>query len=361
MPEYRYSNSLQDWAERWEFKQPGWQLAHPNQSLVKYYGALVDGLLRLKLDANLKAGPDVCDEAIAQSTRPTRALTSPMPTPSLSADASSPTHCPLPLSSRRLRIFVPLCGKTRDLKWLRDRGDVEVVGVEWCRTIVDELFQESGFEQIEITAASGEGSADNEEGAPQIFQTPDGSLRVLRGDFYRCTTENLGGAVDAVWDRDALSAVDVVDQKRYAAHLDGLLRPGGRILMDTPLYDEAEYQGDPHPITDEDLARLFGPVLEDKDGAQEEQGEEQADTRVAQKRSQLIGSSVDSGCVMNDEDGDEAAKESDRGETKDRGVGEGAGKYEVRLLEVVDTGETWPKEYGMSYYVKRIHLLTKKN
>jgi len=42
------------------------------------------------------------------------------------------------------RVFVPLCGKSRDTLWLREQ-DHEVVGVEICPLAVEAFFAESGL------------------------------------------------------------------------------------------------------------------------------------------------------------------------------------------------------------------------
>ena len=159
----------------------------------------------------------------------------------------------------------------------------------------------------------------------------------------------MGGTVDAVWDRDALSAVNVDDRFRYVRQLSRLLKDGGNMLLDTPLYDEKEYLGDPHPVTDDDLHRLFGGG---------EAGGVGGDCEG-------IGGD-DSGCYTEEDD-------AGRGDSSYKGKNGGCGNtreadgteicaFESELLEVVDGLEvdTWPREYGLSHYVKRIHLLTKK-
>ena len=134
--------------------------------------------------------------------------------------------------------------------------------------------------------------------------------------------------MDAIWDRDAFSAVNVEDQERYANQLFRLLKKGGAILMDTPLYDADEYQGDPHPVNDEDFEKCFGGG----------------------------GGGVGGGLIK------EMEAEATNGPVEAKGTDgpmESKARFEVKLLEVVEVEETWPQEYGMTSYIKRIHLLKK--
>ncbi|WP_246614962.1 hypothetical protein [Agarivorans litoreus] len=43
------------------------------------------------------------------------------------------------------RVFVPLCGKTRDIAWLLDKG-MKVVGVELSEHAIKQLFAELNLE-----------------------------------------------------------------------------------------------------------------------------------------------------------------------------------------------------------------------
>src|SRR5581483_5146601 len=45
---------------------------------------------------------------------------------------------------RGATVFVPLCGKSRDMVWLRDQGH-SVLGIEFIRIAVRDFFAENGM------------------------------------------------------------------------------------------------------------------------------------------------------------------------------------------------------------------------
>ncbi|XP_070395721.1 probable thiopurine S-methyltransferase [Dermacentor albipictus] len=50
----------------------------------------------------------------------------------------------------RARVFIPLCGKARELKWFYDLGHT-VIGVEFVEECVRSYFTESGLQLEEAT------------------------------------------------------------------------------------------------------------------------------------------------------------------------------------------------------------------
>src|SRR5882762_1511733 len=90
---------------------------------------------------------------------------------------------------RGSRIFVPLCGKSLDLLWLRDRGH-SVVGVELSAIALQAFCMENGIPARRRTKRDFE-----------IYEAPH--LELLCGDFFAVTTAQLG-SIAAVYDRAAL-------------------------------------------------------------------------------------------------------------------------------------------------------------
>ena len=91
------------------------------------------------------------------------------------------------------RVFVPLCGKSRDLLWLAGEGH-RVVGVELSEIAARAFFAEAGL-------------------SPQVTELGGGFTRyavdeieILCGDFFGLTPERLGG-IEAVYDRASLIAL----------------------------------------------------------------------------------------------------------------------------------------------------------
>lgn len=141
------------------------------------------------------------------------------------------------------RVFVPLCGKSRDMLWLRQRG-YEVVGVELSEIAVREFFAENGL-----------ASTQRQVGAFSCHAAVGYTL--LCGDFFALTPADLG-AVAAVYDRAALIALPPELRRRYAAHMLRLVPPGMHTLLVAFEYPQQEMEGPPFCVTEEEVAALYG-------------------------------------------------------------------------------------------------------
>lgn len=140
-------------------------------------------------------------------------------------------------------VFVPLCGKSPDLAWLREEG-LNVVGIELSRTAVDAFVRENDLSvQWSIKA-----------GLPCCLA--DG-YKIYCGNFFDLTTAELDGAC-SVYDRGSLVALPPEMRARYADHLAALLPSGGRVLLIGYTYDQLETPGPPFSVSQEELEALFG-------------------------------------------------------------------------------------------------------
>jgi thiopurine S-methyltransferase len=140
------------------------------------------------------------------------------------------------------RVFVPLCGKSVDLLWLRDRGH-SVVGVELSAIALEAFCVEHGIPARRRELAEFD-----------AYQAP--SLELLRGDFFALTPALLGG-VAAVYDRAALISWSPELRAAYVQHLDSLVEPGCEILLITLEYAPAQMAGPPFPMPRAEVDRLF--------------------------------------------------------------------------------------------------------
>jgi thiopurine S-methyltransferase len=152
-------------------------------------------------------------------------------------------HWPPPETPRDARVFVPLCGKTRDLLWLAGEGH-RVLGVEISPIAVEAFFSENG-----LTPAVTDEPLFRRYGVDEI--------EILCGDFFDLVPEQLAG-VDAVFDRASLIALPPETRPRYARHLQGLLAPHTRILLVTLEYEQSEMDGPPFSVTESEVAALLG-------------------------------------------------------------------------------------------------------
>ena len=139
------------------------------------------------------------------------------------------------------RIFVPLCGKTRDIAWLLAHG-YGVVGVELSSVAVSELLNE-----LEL--------AYTEQSIGELQRFTATNLVVWQGDFFALTKEMLG-EVDAVYDRAALVALVKPLRDQYTAHLRSLAESTPQLLV-TYEYDQSAFAGPPFAISEAEVSTHY--------------------------------------------------------------------------------------------------------
>jgi thiopurine S-methyltransferase len=138
-------------------------------------------------------------------------------------------------------VFVPLCGKSRDIAWLMGKG-CRVVAAELSEISVQDLFAEMGV-------------------TPQVAQLDDlkcysaDGITVFVGDVF-AVTPNLLGPVDAVFDRAALVALPDDLRRKYADHLVQITETAPQLVV-TFTYDQAQMKGPPFSITEDMMAGLY--------------------------------------------------------------------------------------------------------
>ncbi len=140
-------------------------------------------------------------------------------------------------------VFVPLCGKSRDVAWLARRG-YRVHGVECAETAVRALFDEAGI-AWEMRS----------EGRFKVFE--GANIRIDCGDLF-----DLSGPpaipFDAVYDRASLIALPPSERLRYSRLMISLLKPRGRMLLVGVEYNTMEMQGPPFSVPWVEVATSYG-------------------------------------------------------------------------------------------------------
>ena len=139
-------------------------------------------------------------------------------------------------------VFVPLCGKSRDMMWLREQGH-QVLGVELSAIAVQAFFKENGYTPQHVSR----GKFDRCEA--------DG-IRILCGDFFDLTRNDLAH-VTAVYDRASLIALPPEMRERYARHLVSILPPATQLLLITVEYPQTEMQGPPFSVSPGEVEALY--------------------------------------------------------------------------------------------------------
>jgi len=144
-------------------------------------------------------------------------------------------------SSSSSRIFVPLCGKTRDIGWLLAQG-CEVVGAELSEVAITQLFEELGVEPTISTSTNGK------------VYAKDG-LTVYVGDIFKLTSSDIGN-VTGVYDRAALVALPSPLREQYSAHLIEITQCAPQLIISFD-YDQNEMAGPPFSVNEKTVDSLY--------------------------------------------------------------------------------------------------------
>jgi thiopurine S-methyltransferase len=145
------------------------------------------------------------------------------------------------------KVFVPMCGKSRDMLWLREQGH-KVVGVEVVERAVEDFFAENGID-----------AARRPSGPFVLWSAED--IEIYQGDFFDLTPETAAG-IEAVFDRASLIALPPAMRQRYAAHLRAILPAQINVLLVTMEYPQAEMNGPPFAVTENEVAMLYADAFD---------------------------------------------------------------------------------------------------
>ena len=142
------------------------------------------------------------------------------------------------------RIFVPLSGKSVDVRWLAEQGH-DVVACELVGDAVRAFFEESG-----VTPSA------TKSGPFDVFNAEIGRGRVtvFLGDVLLLEPA-LVGAIDAVFDRAALIALSPEVRPLYAKTVLALLGPSARMLLVAFEHDAGV--GPPYSVSQEEVEQLY--------------------------------------------------------------------------------------------------------
>ncbi|SDU17138.1 thiopurine S-methyltransferase [Halopseudomonas salegens] len=139
-------------------------------------------------------------------------------------------------------VWVPLCGKSLDMAWLRQRGH-PVLGIELARSALESFAAEQQLQlgwrqQGEFAISEGEGYC------------------LYCGDFFGLQTEDVA-SVKGIYDRAALIALPEKMRHRYVAHMRHILPPGWQLLLITLDYPQQQRPGPPFSVPDAEVRSLF--------------------------------------------------------------------------------------------------------
>jgi thiopurine S-methyltransferase len=141
------------------------------------------------------------------------------------------------------RVFVPLCGKSLDLRWLVEQGHV-VIGAELSAVAIEAFCMENGIPTMRR--------------ALRDFDLYEAErLALFRGDFFKLTPDLLGD-LSAVYDRASLISWTPALRMAYVNHITALTQPGTQTLLIAVEYPANQMSGPPFPVTSDDIDQLYG-------------------------------------------------------------------------------------------------------
>lgn len=141
-------------------------------------------------------------------------------------------------------VFVPLCGKSQDLLWLRSQGH-PVIGVELSGRAIADFFRENDLPEPLITQAGG------------LIRWEIEGLVLYEGDFFQLRPEMLAG-VQQVYDRAALIALPPEMRRSYISHSRKLLSEPVNQLLITLEYAQSQMDGPPFSVQEAEVLKHYG-------------------------------------------------------------------------------------------------------
>jgi thiopurine S-methyltransferase len=141
------------------------------------------------------------------------------------------------------KAFLPMCGKTQDLRWLAEQG-YDVLGVEFSPIAIEAFFADCG---VDFERKSGTNLPCYSSGCTHIYC----------GDFFELTADELAGTT-GVFDRAALVALPPAMRARYADHLLRIIPANAEILLVTCEFDQNLVAGPPFAVYDDEVEALYG-------------------------------------------------------------------------------------------------------
>jgi len=147
------------------------------------------------------------------------------------------------------RVFVPLCGKTLDMKWFYDKG-CTVVGVEAVEKAVVEYFAE---QQIEYETTNIEGF--------QVYTSKDSRMQIFKGNLFNFNEIIASGKFDHFWDKSSLVAIDKDTREKYVDLFSRVMKSGCTGLLEVFEYDTSFHSEQPFPIFLEDMNTMYSDLF----------------------------------------------------------------------------------------------------
>ena len=139
-------------------------------------------------------------------------------------------------------VLAPLCGKSRDMVWLAEKG-YRVRGIELSPLAIETFFKEQGLEPERETQGLFE----------RWFSGP---YELYCGDIFDLAQLD-NTHVEAVYDRASLVALNPLQRERYAHLLKECLPENCQVLLVGMDYSQKEMAGPPYSVVEEEVKALY--------------------------------------------------------------------------------------------------------
>ena len=147
--------------------------------------------------------------------------------------------------SPRKPVFVPLCGKTKDLSFFQLAGN-DVLGVDLSEIAAKDFFSEH-YADIQVIA--------NETVSNSFVSYQQNNIEILVGDIFNLTPRQLDG-FRHIYDRAALIALPKAIRGKYISLLKRLM-PRANMLLITLDYQQGKIDGPPFSVNTDEVNELF--------------------------------------------------------------------------------------------------------
>ena len=144
------------------------------------------------------------------------------------------------------RVFLPLCGKSRDCEWLLACG-YQIVGVELNELAINELFKDLGLEP-EISKVG------------ELTRYSAKDIGMLVGDIFDVSAEYLG-PINAIYDRAALVALPAFMRWQYTSHLVNITNAAPQLLISYE-YNQLLMEGPPFSVNENEVTQHYGATYQ---------------------------------------------------------------------------------------------------
>ncbi|WP_138431992.1 thiopurine S-methyltransferase [Fodinibius saliphilus] len=140
-------------------------------------------------------------------------------------------------------VLVPLCGKSRDIRWLLEEGHT-VTGVEISSKAIQKIKENYPH------------TFSKERSHGFIVHSSD-QLTLWEGDFLTLPPDQVP-APAAIYDKAAIVALPPAMREKYAQKIMALCDPQTQILLQTFEYEQDEMTGPPFSVPESEIHKRFG-------------------------------------------------------------------------------------------------------